>query len=66
MSIHIRMTYLKGFIRSRPNQKVTTVSWDSENDICSKVTKIGSMIGHRIDYNGVGVWRGQWHIPSKN
>ena len=34
--------------------------------ICPKVTKMGSIIGHRIDYNGVGVLRGQWHIPSKN
>ena len=25
-----------------------------------------STIGHRIDYNGVGALRGQWHIPSKN
>ena len=34
---------------------------------CTKVTKIGSIIGHRIDYmNGVGVMRGQRHIPSKN
>ena len=35
--------------------------------ICPKVTKMGSIIGHhRIDYNGVGALRGQWHIPSKN
>ena len=27
---------------------------------------MGSIIGHRIDYNGVGVLRGQRHIPSKN
>ena len=26
---------------------------------------MGSIIGHRIDYNGVGALRGQWHIPSK-
>ena len=26
---------------------------------------MGSIIGHRIDYNGVGSLRGQWHIPSK-
>ena len=25
-----------------------------------------SIIGHRIDYKGVGVLRGQRHIPSKN
>ena len=34
--------------------------------ICPKVTKMGSIIGHRVDYNGVGVPRGQRHIPSKN
>ena len=34
--------------------------------ICPKVTKMGSIIGQRIDYNGVGALRGQWHIPSKN
>ena len=34
--------------------------------ICPKVTKMGSIIGHKIDYDGVGVLRGQWHIPSKN
>ena len=37
---------------------------------CAKVTKMGSMTGHRIDYNGVGALRGalrgQRHIPSKN
>ena len=30
------------------------------------LTKMGSIIGHRIDYNGVEAPRGQWHIPSKN
>ena len=35
------------------------------NDICPKVTKMGSIVGHRIDYNGVGVLRRQRHIPSK-
>ena len=34
--------------------------------ICPKVTKMGSIIGHKIDYNGVGALRGQRHIPSKN
>ena len=34
--------------------------------ICPKVTKMGSIIGHRIDYNGVGALRGQRHIASKN
>ena len=27
---------------------------------------MGSIIGHGIDYNGVGSLRGQRHIPSKN
>ena len=27
---------------------------------------MGSMIGHRIDYNAVGALRGQRHIHSKN
>ena len=27
---------------------------------------MGSIIGHRIDYNGVGALKGQWHIQSKN
>ena len=26
---------------------------------------MGSIIGHRIDYNGVGALRSQRHIPSK-
>ena len=30
-----------------------------------KVTKMGPINGHRIDYNGVGDMRGQRHIPSK-
>ena len=37
--------------------------------ICPKVTtckKMGSIIGHRIDYNGEGALRGQRHIPSQN
>ena len=33
--------------------------------ICPKVTKMGSIIGHRIDYNGVRALRGQQHIPRK-
>ena len=33
---------------------------------CRKVTEMGSILGHRIDYNGVGALRGQRHIPSKN
>ena len=34
--------------------------------ICSKVTKMGSITGHRIDYNGVAALGGQWQIRSKN
>ena len=34
--------------------------------IFPKVTKVGPIIGHRIDYNGVGALKGQRHIPSKN
>ena len=34
--------------------------------ISLKVIKMGSTIGHRIDYNGVGALTGQRHIPSKN
>ena len=30
------------------------------------IAKMGSIIGDRIDYNGVGALRGQLHIPSKN
>ena len=33
--------------------------------ICPRVTNMGSTIGHRIDYNGVGALRGQRHIPAK-
>ena len=31
---------------------------------CPKVTKMGSIAGHRIDYNGVGVLKSKRHIPS--
>ena len=33
--------------------------------ICPKVTKMESIIGHRIDYNGVRALRGQRHVPRK-
>ena len=45
---------------------LVVISWDRANYIFLKVTKMGSMFGHRIDYNGVGVLRGQRHVPSKN
>ena len=32
--------------------------------ICPKVTEMGSIIGHRIDYNEVGVLRGQYSGSS--
>ena len=31
------------------------LSWDGENCIFPKVTNMGSMFGHRIDYNRKGV-----------
>ena len=37
-----------------------------KSHICPKVTKMAYIIGHRIDYNGVGAVGGQGHIPSKN
>ena len=40
------------------------LSWDLENLRLPKVTKMGSIIGHRIDYNGVGAPGGQRHIPK--
>ena len=45
---------------------VRPASWDRENYNCLKVTKMGSKIGHRIDYNGEGALRGQRQIPNKN
>ena len=33
--------------------------------IFPKVTKMGSIIGHIIDYNGVGALRGQRHVPAQ-
>ena len=37
-----------------------------KSHICPNVTKMGSIIGHRIDYKGIGALRGQRHTPSKN
>ena len=39
--------------------------WDRENYICPKVTTMGSIIGHKTDYNGVGALKGQRHIPRE-
>ena len=55
----------------------SALSWDRESYICPKVTKMGSKIGHRIDYNGTGAVRRQrqltqvppyishFHVPGK-
>jgi len=40
-------------------KKKVTNSGSRKLHICPKVTKLGSIIGHRIDYNGVGALRGQ-------
>ena len=34
------------------------ISWDRENYVFPKVARMRSIIGHRIDYNGIGVLRG--------
>ena len=39
------------------------LSWDLKNNIFPKVTKMGSILAHRIDYNGVGVLRDQLYMP---
>ena len=46
------------------NQKL--IFWDHKNNICPKLSNMGSMIGHRKDCNEIWVLRGQWHVPSKN
>ena len=33
--------------------------------LAQKVTKMGSITGHKIEYNGVGVLREQRHKPTK-
>ena len=38
----------------------------AKNYIFQKVTKMGSIISQKIDYNGVGALRGKRHIPSKH
>ena len=39
--------------------EVELLSWDRENYIFPKVTKMGSIFGRRLDYDGEGVLRGQ-------
>ena len=34
--------------------------------VLPKVTKMESIISHRIDYDGVGVLKGQRQMPHKN
>ena len=34
-------------------------------NICQKVNKMGSIMGHRIDYNGLGALRDQGTYPAK-
>ena len=60
------MTRLKGFIKYMHKQKVKYYIGSRENYIFPKVNKMGSILGNRIDYNGIGVLRGQRHIPRKN
>ena len=52
-------------IRQIHEQKVTKLG-SRKSHICPKVTKMGSIIGHRLDYDEVGALRGQRHIPSKS
>ena len=43
-----------------------TKSGSQKLHICPKVHyKKGSIIGHKIDYNGVRARRGQWPYPAK-
>ena len=55
------------FIIRQIHKKKVTKLGSRKFHICPRVTKMGSIIiGHRIDYNGVGALRGQWHIPSES
>ena len=46
-------------------QKVTNCKLGSQNYICPEMTKMGSIIDSRIDYNGVGTLKGRRHIQQK-
>ena len=61
-----RQLTLNSVLKITTKTLTTCTSWDHENDVCPKVTKMGSRISHRIDFNGVEVLRGQQHKPSKN
>ena len=54
-----------GLIRQIHKQKVTKLG-SQKLHICLRVSNMGSTIGHRKDYTGVGALRCQRHIPSKN
>lgn len=41
------------------------LTWDRENYIFPKVTKMGSITGHKIVYNGAQALRGQRHLLKK-
>ena len=41
------------------------VSLHMQNYICPEMTKMGSIIDSRIDYNGVGTLKGRRHIQQK-
>ena len=41
------------------------LSWDREKYIFPKVTEKGSLFGHRIDHNMVGVWEASGTYPVK-
>ena len=58
---------LKGYmyIRFMHKQKVTKLGSQKLHFPKSDEDQ-GSIVGHKIDYEGDGVLRGQRHIPSKN
>ena len=60
VSIHFKMTQLKGFIKQMHKQKVTKITFSQ------KRLRWSLSFGHIIDYNGVRVLRDQRHIPSRN
>ena len=53
------------FWRRSPVPKKGSKVGSRKLHICLKVTKMVSIIGQRIEYNGVGALRRQRHIPSK-
>ena len=34
--------------------------------VSERTVALLTIIGHKVDYKGIGVLRGQQHIPSKN